>query len=253
MKHQSSFVDTWRNILLFAFTFLILFSYRAIAADDLVFFLEDEPIYTSSDPTSPGFFMEVVLEMTTQMGMTPKIEFLPWKRAQLMAIETPNAVIFPLTRTESREKKYNWICKVFDVPVMFINKKIEARINTIEQARKIRAIGVILGTPQEEFLEIHGLSYITMAGKELYSKLSSNWLDAIYTAKPEALLGWRKGNHDGELQFGQTHQTLPLWIATSKHSDQIDPLEWSKALAQVKRSGYFKQMVEKYFGGGAGS
>jgi len=96
-------------------------------------------------------------------------------------------------------------------------------------------------------LTMSGLIYITVTGNQLYSILSRNKLNAIYTAKPEANLGWEKEKRKKKLQFGPTLQSLPLWIATSKYSDQIDSIEWKKTLSQIKQSGYFNRMVEKYF------
>jgi|GEM_PF-3548716 len=249
MSIKRSFYFFLSLFISFAFVFFLTgFNEEAFSSEKVVFYLEDEPIYTSSNSNSPGFLMEVVMEMTKYMRISPKIEFLPWKRAQLMTINTPNAVIFPLTRSQSREKSYRWLCKIFDVPVMFINKEGDAPINTIEQAKEIRGIGVIRGTPQEEFLIKSGVPHITMTGKEIYSKLAANRIAAVFTAKPEAIFGWKKGNYKELLQFGNEFQTLPLWIATSKLSDQVITDKWNKALIQVKDSGFFDQMQVKYFG-----
>jgi len=228
--------------------YLIGFGTKALATENTIFYLEDEPVYTSSDNQSPGFLMEVVMEMAKTIDVTPEIKFLPWKRAQEMAAHTPNAVIFPLSRIQSREKKYQWMCKIFDVPVMFINKKGNELVNTIKQAKKIRGIGVIIGTPQEAFLQQNDIPYVTVTGKHLYSKLANNHLTTIFTAKPEAISGWKKGRYSENLQFGQTLQTLPLWIATSKLSDQVDTDRWCAALKQVRDSGFFESKLVKYFG-----
>ncbi len=219
----------------------------ALAAEDIVFYLEDEPIYTTNSQENSGFLIEVVMEMTKVMGLKPKVQFLPWKRAQLMTIATPNAVIFPLTRTPSREPNYRWICKVFDVPVMFINKQGKALIDSPKQARQIRGIGVILGTPQEEQLKAFGVPYVTFSGKQLFPALADNRVAAIFTAQPEAVLGWRKAGYSDRLQFGKTLQVLPLWIATNKDSDKVRDDEWIRALNTIKESGFFNRMLKKYF------
>lgn len=182
------------------------------------------------------------------VGIQPDIQFLPWKRAQSTVMSTPNAVIFPLTRTLSRENHYRWICKVFDVPVMFINKQGQPIINSIKNAKTVRGIGVILGTPQEEYLKQHELSYVSMSGAELYKELANGKFNTIFTAKPEALLAWKQGQYVHKLQFGQTLQTLPLWIAANKNSLLVDQDEWIAALQATKKSGFFGQLKSKYFG-----
>lgn len=226
---------------------LITTSAPALAAEHIAFYLEDEPIYTSSAKDSPGFMMDIVMKMADIMHLEPTVHFLPWKRAQLMAMRTPNAMIFPLTRTNWRETHYLWVCKLFDVPVMFITKAGSPKIDTPQQAMKVRGIGVILGTPQEAKLKAFGVPYIAMPGNQLYAALETNQVSAIYTAKPEALLGWREAGYEEKLQFGQTLQVLPLWIAANRESNVVDIRAWQAALKKIKESGYFDAMVKKYF------
>ncbi|WP_431688205.1 substrate-binding periplasmic protein [Hahella sp. NBU794] len=227
---------------------LLLMSFTAMADHDVVFYLEDEPIYTSNSVQSPGFLMEVVGEMNKTMKLKVSANFLPWNRAQYMAIKTPNAVIFPLSRTQEREPKYTWICKVFDVPVMFITKEGRPPINDFHTAREMRGIGVIIGTPQEEMLKQEDVPYIALTGKQLYEALAEDQVKAIYTAKPEAILGWKQGEYSQSLQYGRPLQTLPLWIAASKSSPNVKVQEWNDALEQLKTSGIFDKLRKKYFG-----
>ena len=222
--------------------------YKKTVADP-IFYLEDEPVYTSSSSKSPGFLMEVVMAMSQVMEIEPEIRFHPWKRAQMNAMETPNAFIFPLTRTKEREDKYHWVCKVFDVPVMFINKQGSKVINSLAQAKRLNDIGVILGTPQEAALaKIDPQKIVTVTAKNLVPMLAKGGVQAIYTARPEAVLAWKQGGYTGKLQYGATLQTLPLWIATSKTSDKADYAAWAAALEAVKRTGEFDRLFQQYFG-----
>ncbi|ABC32106.1 ABC-type amino acid transport/signal transduction systems, periplasmic component/domain [Hahella chejuensis KCTC 2396] len=227
---------------------LLLLSVTTAADHDVVFYLEDEPIYTSKSIQSPGFLMEVVGEMNKLMKLKVSANFLPWNRAQYMAIKTPNAVIFPLSRTKDREANYTWICKVFDVPVMFITKEGRPPINDFHTAREMRGIGVIIGTPQEEMLKAEDVPYIALTGKQLYEALADDQVKAIYTAKPEAMLGWKQGEYSQKLQYGRPLQTLPLWIAASKKSPNVKVQDWNDALDQLKASGRFDNLRKKYFG-----
>jgi len=237
-----------RKISVFLFI-IVNYNFTLFANDKISFFLEDEPIYTSNSKSSPGFLLEVVIEMSKKLKIEPEIEFLPWIRAQSMAKHTQNSVIFPLTRTESREPNYKWICKIFDVPVMFINKKGNPVINTVEEANQLRKIGVIWGTPQEEKLKQLGVKPVArMKGKMLFEVLAKNVVDAIFTARPEAVIAWKQGGYKEEIQYGSTLQTLPLWIAANKNSDKIISSQWDEALKKLKTSGFFNLKFEKYYG-----
>ncbi len=228
----------------------LFFLAKANSAEKVVFYLEDEPIYTSQNQDRPGFLMEVVNHMIKHLDIEPSIEFLPWLRAQSMAEKNTNAVIFPLSRTASREDKYKWLCKVYEVPVAFITKDGNQRINSVAQAIGVRGLGVIRGTPQEEFLSRHNIDHVSIEGKELYVRLEKDMFSAVYSGIPEAVSAWNSQGLKGSLRFGKTLQTLPLWIAASKDSIQLNADDWESALQKVKDSGQFNALVEKYFGPG---
>ncbi len=217
-------------------------------AEEITFYLEDDGVYASRSTTDPGFLLEVVLRMSKDMGIKHKVMFLPWKRAQVMAINTPNSIIFPLTRTDERETQYRWVAPIFDVPVMFITKEGSPVINSVEDAKKLTKIAVLIGTPQENFIDEQGFTRVAKVNaNKLFEALATNKVDAIYTAGPEAIIGWKNGGHGGKLQMGKTIQTLPLWIATSKKSTDIDIDKWKAALNQTMESGFFDKTFNKYY------
>lgn len=214
---------------------------------EIVFFLEDEPIYTSSNADAPGFMLDIVNAMLAHLQLAPRVEFLPWRRAQALAQRTPNSIIFPLARTPERESSYQWLCKVIDVPVMFINKDSFPRIDSLAQARALQGVGVILGTPQEQFLKEHQIPYVTYTGEQLYPALALDRIAAVYTAQPEAVYGWHQGAYLDALQFGKAMQELTLWIASNKTSPAIDPEDWCASLSAVRRDGTFSMLRSRYF------
>lgn len=214
---------------------------------EIVFYLEDEPIYTSSSPDAPGFMLEIVNAMLGHLALSPRTEYLPWRRAQALTQRTPNAVIFPLARTPEREASYQWLCKVIDVPVMFINKDGLPRIDSLAQARAIGGVGVILGTPQEQFLKDQQVPHVTYTGEQLYPALAMDRIGAVYTAQPEAVYGWRQGAYLDDLQYGKAMQELSLWIASNRNSDAIKREEWCASLGTIRRNGEFAKVRSRYF------
>lgn len=72
---------------------------------------------------------------------------------------------------------------------------------------------------------------------------SSDDLVAIYGPIPEATKVWKEKGYQekyGKLQFRKPLQTLSLWIATGKNSENITPEAWEDALNKVKASGAYK-------------
>ncbi len=86
-----------------------------------------------------------------------------------------------------------------------------------------------------------------MSGGALFKKLADGSFSTIYTAKPEALLGWKQGYYNNKLQFGKPLQTLPLWIAANKNSPSVNQDRWLKALQETRNNGVFSRLKSKYF------
>ena len=231
-------------------TAVIMLSSNAWAAE-LRFVLEDEPIYTSSSKDYPGFLMEVVKEMTEVLKVHPVIEFHAWGKAQELAADTPNTIIFPLARTAAREPRYLWIVKVFDVRTVFINRKGDPVIETLDQAKKLDKIGVIEATPYQDRLRELGFDNIVpMPSTDLQSAFYNHEVDAVCTPFSEFAFAWKKAGYTIPLQSGVLLQTAPLWIAASKKSDAINVDEWIEAFEIVQQEGKFDLLFERYFGSG---
>lgn len=56
-----------------------------------------------------GELVHQVLEHLGLRGITYDLVMLPWSAAYRRALATPNALLFPLDRTPSREKNFHWI------------------------------------------------------------------------------------------------------------------------------------------------
>lgn len=215
----------------------------------LTYYLEDEPIYTSSDSQKPGLLLEMVRSIQMQLQLTANIKFLDWEQAQALTQREPNSLIFPLTQTEARKPKYQWIAKVFDVPVMFISLEGSPVIDRYEDASKAQLIGVIKGTPQEARLKVMNIYNVyAVSAAELYEGLASGQFNIIYGAKPEALYGWGQRAEDQALRFGETLQILPLWIAANHQSNLIRIDDWRLAIQRLRQSGEFGEIARRYFG-----
>ena len=59
-----------------------------------------------------GLVQEVVVEMARRVGHSGSIEYMPWSRAQQIAMTEPNVGILSLTRSPEREDKYRWLVKI---------------------------------------------------------------------------------------------------------------------------------------------
>lgn len=246
-----------RVVLNVLIVFFVVLGASSYAQDEVKFKLRNGSVYTASDPEQPLFLLELVLEMTQYLDVKPVPEFLPWRRAQFETINSQDAVIFPLTRTASRESHYKWLCKLFDVPVAFITRRGGPSINSYADAAKLKKIGVLLGTPQEERLnQIMADTGLSLNIARLRSVsaydffANSENIVALYGPIPEAMKVWEQKGYQaqlGTLQFGKPLQVLPLWVAAGKKAHTIEAKAWSQALEHVKATGRFEQLLDKHF------
>lgn len=233
----------------------MFFGSNVYGQDEISLKMKDDPMYTSSDTDQPGVLIEIVLEMSKYLNVELSKDFLPWRRAQYETIIGNNSVIFPLTRTESREQNYKWLCKLFDVQVAFITRKGGPIINSYDEATELTKFAVVLGTPHEERLDIImkekqlALSFARLKSDNAFDLFANNKeIIALYGDIHSTSSIWeRKGYQKkfGELQYGVTLQILPIWIATGKNATQIKPEDWKAALDKVKASGFFDKVLDK--------
>ncbi len=97
-----------------------------------------------------GYVTAYMLEVARRVGETIPLkigayEFLPWKRAMLLAETMPNVLFFSLSRTPEREDKFIWLGEVSPYGQNFYQLSTRPRIeaDTVEDLRdqKVR-IGV---------------------------------------------------------------------------------------------------------------
>lgn len=227
---------------------LILWGSYSAASEPVPAFLEDEPVYTASDPDQPGVLLPLVEEAARELDLLITPNFLPWKKAQWQVRLTPNGLIFPLARTSDREEFYRWICPILDVPLNFITRHANQVIDSYEEAREVKAIGVIHGSPQETQLIEAGIPVRAMPAQDLYLALNRGEIQHMYGARPEAVYGWEHTGGSGDLYFSKPLSSLTLWLAASKDSPAIDAEQWCAALKRVKSRPPHAGVLERYFG-----
>lgn len=75
------------------------------------------PLQWDNEGTPDGYVTAFLLAAAERVNRTLPVkigayEFLPWKRAMLMAETAPNVLFFSLSRTPEREPKYHWLGEV---------------------------------------------------------------------------------------------------------------------------------------------
>ena len=127
---------------------------------DLEVLTEQTP-FTTAEPhnNNSGEATVFVKQVLNQANIEYNISFIPWKRSYQYAQVEPNILIYPLARTEQREKDFIWIGNI--IPVSYFLFKLKSRndisLKAISEAKSY-SIGVVNKHAHHEFLISKGFT-----------------------------------------------------------------------------------------------
>ncbi len=114
-------------------------------AGGLVVTTEDAPPFnysTDDGKTVVGSATEAVQEMFKRAGMEHSITLYPWTRAIKMARADKDTCVYSTTRTEEREKEFQWVGPVASSNWVFFAKADSTiKLETFDDARKFKVGG----------------------------------------------------------------------------------------------------------------
>ncbi len=240
------------RILVFSFAIIFggLSSSHAEETIELEAFTAKLPPFTI-DPKAekPGFLHEVVSEMAKRANVKLKISYMPWKRAQKKGQETPNSLVFGMTRTAKREPKYSWLVNLVEPDYVFVSTK--KPVNSYEEAKSLGDISVLAGTPRERKLKAEKFSNFKSVNKvELNAKkVEAGRSDAWFTLSHRAAYIWLKeGFAADKLIVGKSVKKTQTWIGGNKQLPEGVKARFEKSLASMKADGTYQKFYKKYFG-----
>ena len=129
-----------------------------------------------------GLSVDYVREIQQRIGNTDDIKMIPWTRIYQTALKTPNIVFFSVARTPEREDKFHWIALVMRKPWAIYGKKGSGlQIRRLEDAKKVKAVGVMRGDVRADWLRQQGFTNLDNAvdHKQNIEKLIRGRVDLI--------------------------------------------------------------------------
>lgn len=124
-------------------------------------------VYTESTPfTLPNREIEHRGEATTfveqvlnNAEVAYDISYVPWKRSYQYGLANKDILIYPIARTQQREKEFIWVGKIIPVNYFLfrLRRRSDIKLQTIEQAKSY-SIGVVNHHAHHEYLESEGFS-----------------------------------------------------------------------------------------------
>ena len=106
-----------------------------------------------------GLAVELVQEMARRVGDPGVVQVVPWARGYKDAQENADTALFHTVWTLERDKLFQWVGPLFPTEIVFYRKAgVGPTINTLDDARKVRAIGTYKDDVGEQYLKANGFT-----------------------------------------------------------------------------------------------
>lgn len=114
---------------------------------DLVIYTENYPPYNFQDEAGEvsGLATQNVRQIMDATGLTYEIRLVPWKTAVDRVRATPNALIYSITRTPSRERDYSWLVLLAPSSFYIYVRSDDRRLITMDGIRAGQFQGACYG------------------------------------------------------------------------------------------------------------
>ncbi|WP_341501279.1 transporter substrate-binding domain-containing protein [Gallaecimonas sp. GXIMD4217] len=224
------------------------------AEEPLRLFTEQwKPISYTEGGRPTGLAVEVVADLQRRLGKDYPIEVVPWVRGWNMMRQHPNVVLFAMTRTSAREKLFTLLGPIASGTIdLYAVKDSDIVINSLDDARRFKRIGVYRGAVEEQLLTERGFTnledttYPLQSAKKLMVGRIELWCTTSLTM-PSLLeqAGFDQDDVKSLYQVADNH----LYIAFSRGTPKATIDAWQQALEASKADGSFARIYQKWLPG----
>ena len=180
------------------------------------------------------------------MGERSPVRFFSFARMS-KTLQNKEMAIFPtLYRIPQREKKFQWIAKLFTVQNAFMS--IDQSINSLEQARKLDKIGIVNGTALHQFLLQNGFTNLEVVSRpELNAtKLAAGRINAWFLTSFLAQMIWEQENIETPLLVGEPISTPASYVAANIEFPKQLAKRYNQTIERMHQDETIRAIVDKY-------
>lgn len=221
---------------------------RLITAELPPYTFQIPPATVSEFPgPGQGLVQEVVAEMAKRVGHSGTIEYMPWARAQQIAMTEPNIGILSLTRSPEREDQYRWLAKIVTDDLVLVGGQ-GVDVSSMDKVKN-RPTGVLLRSGAEALLREKGFTRIEPAPEEWLNakKLKERRIDAWLAPRLMVIYATQEVQGDlATINIGEIVRASDIYLAASKSLPDAEADKWEKAFEAMKADGSYDRIVQKY-------
>ena len=236
--------------------FLSLVCLLSLNANQIKLMTEIFPPYQfkNADGKLVGISVEIVKAIQKELNDNSKIKVYPWNRGVKILEHKKNSALFSMMRTPKRENRYKWVGPLASLKLVFFKREdFILKLNSIDDAKKVKKIGVTKEMPNYQILKSLKFNNLDVLNsndtaniKKLVKKRINLWLSV------------RAAGIYSSIKMGYKDIIVPidnivlakgdLYIAFNKQTDDEVINKWQKALDKLKQNGIIKKIIYKYIG-----
>jgi len=235
---------------------VFLISVQPVLSAELTILTENlPPLNYLKDGVLVGPSVEIVKEIQRRVGSHEQIKVYPWARAYKMALEDENVVLFGTTYTKVRHDKFKWVGPLATKRDILVAKKGSGiKINSLEDAKKVKRIGTLRDDTRGRLLKIrllkkHGFTNLEPVSDEQKNakKLVLGRIDLWTYKKPGLKTVCELAGVDyGEVEEVYHLRKIDLMIAFSKETSDSIVQNWKNAFNEMLADGTIMQIRKKW-------
>ena len=243
------------TLVLFSSTFLLVFSASTYAARPLMLASGDWPPYSQNIEDDYGITTEIVKAVVAEMGMQTYIQWLPWKRNEVLLKKGSVFAAFPYRKTSERSRQFEFSDPlIYTTTRLFFNRHNTAPI-LFDKFSDLKGalIGGVRGYSYVEDFESVGVNLtVVNYDSQLVKMLASGRVDfaAMDTLGGRLLLTEILGVKQSDyltLQnpvYSKSDSRLMVSREYPKYRELL--AEFNAALVRIKQQGIYQKILQKH-------
>jgi polar amino acid transport system substrate-binding protein len=211
---------------------------------------EYPPVTFMKNGRVSGFVTDMVREISARQGIPDNIRLASWDEAYKLTLSNPNVVLFSAERTAKRENLFQWVGPVGkNSSILYARKGSGIRMNSLEDTRKVAAIGTTANWFNEQDLKDRGFTNLVSSPlpTDNVRKLMQGKVQlAVFTDITVADIVKNAGYTMADLEPVATLSNTYFYIALSLGTPPEVVEKWQSSLDSLKADGTFEKIYRSY-------
>lgn len=197
-----------------------------------------------------GISVAIVRAIQKDIGVDAPIRIMPWNRAYMLTLHSPDTALFSAVRLEEREALFKWVAPIMENAYYFYeNRDAPTGIRLIEDAKKESVIAASIST-NSDYIRLTAMGFRNLSDLDtisspaqllLYKRARLGVMTPLTQPFQEASAGMT-----GQLvNTGVLVYSQPLAIAFNRNTDDVRIRTWQQALDKLRCSGELERLTQQ--------